>query len=163
MGAVGAVVAPEEATRCPRPTLAKHPGRSERRALDLAHGSTVERPCGPLSALSDLSSPIPTLGAGRNADAHPRGAGRRPAGPRGDRCFGTFHRRQLQRREKGGSAVGPTRRGKGTKTLAVADRHGLPVAVSIASASPHVFHADVATSCTATLTGRSRATASVSN
>jgi hypothetical protein len=33
--------------------------------------------------------------------------------------------------------VGKTKRGKGTKIMAVADRHGLPVAVSIASASPH--------------------------
>ena len=33
--------------------------------------------------------------------------------------------------------MGKTRRGKGTKIMAVADKHGLPVAVSIASASPH--------------------------
>jgi transposase len=33
--------------------------------------------------------------------------------------------------------VGKTKRGKGTKLMAVADRHGLPVAVYIASASPH--------------------------
>jgi len=33
--------------------------------------------------------------------------------------------------------VGKTKRGKGTKIMAVADKHGLPVAVSIASASPH--------------------------
>jgi transposase len=33
--------------------------------------------------------------------------------------------------------VGKTKRGKGTKIMAVADRHGLPVAVHIASASPH--------------------------
>jgi transposase len=39
--------------------------------------------------------------------------------------------------KKGGLCVGKTKRGKGTKIVAVADRHGLPVAVSIASASPH--------------------------
>jgi len=33
--------------------------------------------------------------------------------------------------------VGPTKRGKGTKIMAVADRHGLPIAVDVASASPH--------------------------
>lgn len=33
--------------------------------------------------------------------------------------------------------MGKTKRGKGTKIMAVADSHGLPVAVSIASASPH--------------------------
>jgi len=33
--------------------------------------------------------------------------------------------------------VGTTRRGKGTKVMAVADRAGLPLAVHVASASPH--------------------------
>ena len=33
--------------------------------------------------------------------------------------------------------MGPTKRGKGTKLMAVADAHGLPVAVHTASASPH--------------------------
>jgi transposase len=33
--------------------------------------------------------------------------------------------------------VGPTKRGKGTKLMAVADAHGLPIAVHTASASPH--------------------------
>lgn len=33
--------------------------------------------------------------------------------------------------------MGKTKRGKGTKIMAVADRHGLPVAVHVASASPH--------------------------
>ena len=32
--------------------------------------------------------------------------------------------------------MGPTKRGKGTKLMAVADGHGLPVAVDVASASP---------------------------
>ncbi len=32
--------------------------------------------------------------------------------------------------------MGPTKRGKGSKLMAVADRHGLPVAVNVASASP---------------------------
>ncbi len=32
--------------------------------------------------------------------------------------------------------MGPTKRGKGSKLMAVADRHGLPVAVDVASASP---------------------------
>jgi transposase len=33
--------------------------------------------------------------------------------------------------------VGPTKRGKGTKLMAVADRAGLPLAMCAASASPH--------------------------
>jgi transposase len=33
--------------------------------------------------------------------------------------------------------VGKTKRGKGTKIMAVADRTGLPIAISVSSASPH--------------------------
>jgi transposase len=39
--------------------------------------------------------------------------------------------------KKGGSKVGKTKRGKGTKVMAVADRHGLPVAIYVESATPH--------------------------
>ncbi|MGA8441081.1 MAG: IS5 family transposase [Candidatus Sulfotelmatobacter sp.] len=39
--------------------------------------------------------------------------------------------------QKRGLAVGPTKRGKGTKIIALADDHSLPLAVSIESASPH--------------------------
>jgi len=38
---------------------------------------------------------------------------------------------------KRGSKVGKTKRGKGTKIMAVADSHGLRVAVCVESASPH--------------------------
>ena len=39
--------------------------------------------------------------------------------------------------KKGGGDVGKTKRGKGTKLMAVADGSSLPIAVSLASASPH--------------------------
>ena len=48
-----------------------------------------------------------------------------------------FHRWQLCHRKKGGRGVGKTKRGKGTKLMAVADRTGLPIAISVESASPH--------------------------
>ena len=48
-----------------------------------------------------------------------------------------LHRRHVRRREKGGGGVGKTKRGKGTKLIAVADSSGLPLAVSVESASPH--------------------------
>jgi hypothetical protein len=50
---------------------------------------------------------------------------------------GELHRRLLRGGEKGGSGVGKTKRGKGTKIMAIADCHGLPVGISGASASPH--------------------------
>lgn len=39
--------------------------------------------------------------------------------------------------KKGGAKVGKTKRGKGTKIMAVADRNGLPVSISLESATPH--------------------------
>ena len=48
-----------------------------------------------------------------------------------------LHRRHLCRGQKGGCAVGKTKRGKGTKLMAVADGAGLPVAIHTTSASPH--------------------------
>ena len=43
----------------------------------------------------------------------------------------------LPRQKKGGAGVGKTKRGKGTKIMAVADGTGLPVAVCAESATPH--------------------------
>jgi len=47
-----------------------------------------------------------------------------------------LHRWNLHPREKVGPGVGKTKRGKGSKVLAVADRAGLPLATWMASASP---------------------------
>ena len=48
-----------------------------------------------------------------------------------------FHRRDFCQCQKGGGGVGKTKRGKGSKLMAVADRAGIPIAVSVGSASPH--------------------------
>ena len=39
--------------------------------------------------------------------------------------------------KKGGACVGKTKRGKGSKIMAIPDRHGCPVAVHMTSATPH--------------------------
>ncbi len=48
-----------------------------------------------------------------------------------------FRRWHFRFGKKRGLLIGKTKRGKGTKILAIADRNSLPVAVCIASASPH--------------------------
>jgi len=48
-----------------------------------------------------------------------------------------LHRWHLRVGQKGGYAVGKTKRGKGTKLMLIADRSGLPVAAYIDEASPH--------------------------
>jgi len=45
--------------------------------------------------------------------------------------------RLVQRGKKGGDRIGPTRCGKGSKIMAIADSHGFPVAVGVTSASPN--------------------------
>jgi transposase len=39
--------------------------------------------------------------------------------------------------KRGGACVGKTKRGKGSKIMAIADRQGRPVAVHVESATPH--------------------------
>ena len=46
-------------------------------------------------------------------------------------------RRNLFRGKKGGNKVGKTKRGKGTKIMVHSEGHGIPVAVTIESASPN--------------------------
>lgn len=77
------------------------------------------------------------MGALRGAARGAGGAGRGPAksgqiGPEGVLCG-----RDLRGREKRGAAVGKTKRGKGTKLMAVADGAGVPVAAHTAPANPH--------------------------
>jgi transposase len=48
-----------------------------------------------------------------------------------------LHRRHLRGGEKRGGCVGKTKRGKGTKIMAIADCSGLPLSVHVESASPH--------------------------
>lgn len=61
----------------------------------------------------------------------------RPRDPRQVQARRVLHRRDLCGGEKGGSGVGKTKRGKGTKLMAVADSAGLPIAIHACSASPH--------------------------
>src|SRR5215471_18936794 len=77
------------------------------------------------------------MGALGHPERNTRGPRRRFASGRRSRCQRGIYRWEFCPGEKGGSKVGKTKRGKGTKIMAVADRSGLPVAVCIDSASPH--------------------------
>jgi transposase len=105
--------------------------------MDPTDRSTVGGVAQQVSSVPNLPSAIPGVGAGWRAGATVARLGRGLAGARPVRSGGDVYRRLLQRGQKRGCAVGPTRRGKGTKIMAIADRHGFPVAVGIASASPH--------------------------
>ena len=107
---------------------------------------------GAISPIPDVPSPLPAVGAGGRPAERLGSAGRgfTDAGRVGPQRV--FHRCHLYRSEKKGRDVGATKRGKGTKLVAVADRHGLPVAVHTASAAPHevtLVHATLAQRLTA--------------
>src|ERR1700692_3920387 len=137
VGVSGTAVPSQAAARWGRPTVARHPCGDERRVVGLTHGCSLARSASSLSALSNLSSTLPTVAAFRAAHTFTAETGRRLTRPREARSERILHRRQLQFGEKRGSSVGPTKRGKGSKIMAIADGHGFPLSVYVASASPH--------------------------
>ena len=118
-------------------TVAGYARGAQRCLLGFAHRRSLARSASSLSSLSDLSSPLPTVAAFGAADQTAPETGRRLTRSRETGSERVVHRCQFQFGEKGGSAVGPTRRGKGSKIMAISDGHGLPLAVHVASASPH--------------------------
>ena len=137
MGGSRTVVSSEATGRWTREAVAGHSCGFERGILGVTHRRSLARSPVSLSTLSNLSSTLPILAAQRAADALAAKTSRRLTRPREARSQRILRRRQLQRREKGGSGVGPTKRGKGSKIMAIADGHGFPLAVHVASASPH--------------------------
>lgn len=105
--------------------------------MDIALGSSLARFADAFPTVPDLPSTIPGMGSGRRTQADSGSSGRGPAKSWQAQLVRMLHRRDLRSREKGGAAVGKTKRGKGTKLMAVADRAGFPVAMHTASASPH--------------------------
>lgn len=109
----------------------------ERHSLGATHGSGVGRSARALPLGVDLLPALQPLDAPRRVASDFGGAGTRPGGPRRDRSIRMLYRRHLRGGEKGGFAVGKTKRGKGTKLMVIADAAGLPLAVHTTSASPH--------------------------
>ncbi|HZD93573.1 MAG TPA: IS5 family transposase [Candidatus Sulfotelmatobacter sp.] len=120
-----------------RTASARRTRRVEWSPVDSAHRSPVARLTRPISAVSDLPSPFPAVAEGRPLRSDSSGPGRGSGASRKIGSERRSHRRHLCRGQKGGSAVGKTKRGKGSKIMAVTDGNGVPVAVHVASASPH--------------------------
>src|SRR5271167_3648584 len=76
------------------------------------------------------------MGAERKTGRGAATAGTASAGARQVEVRRGLCGRDLREREKRGLGVGPTRRGKGTKIVAIAAANSLPLAVSVQSASP---------------------------
>jgi transposase len=126
-----------QTTRRPRTTTTGNAGGLERHPVGASFWRPLAGYAGSLPALPDLSPSIPGMDA-VGVDSPSLGVlGQRSLGTRRIRPVGVLHRRDLYDREKGGFGVGKTKRGKGSKLMAVADRSGLPLAVHVTSASPH--------------------------
>jgi len=137
VGVCRASLAEAEAAPGPkRQALARSSRRAGWDSLGSSHGCTVEGSSAALPTLPDLSSSLSTVVPRRNHRASAARPGPAPSRTRRDRHYRGLHRRHLHRGQKGGSAVGKTKRGKGTKIMAIADRSGLPVSAWITSASP---------------------------
>ncbi len=132
VGGSRTVVSSQTTSRWPRATVARYACGAERSLLGSPHGCSLARSAVSLSVLSDLSSALPTMAAQRPANSLAAKAGRRFTRPGEARSERILHRRQLQRGEKRGSSVGPTKRGKGSKIMAIADGHGFPLSVYVA-------------------------------
>ena len=105
--------------------------------MDIAFGRSLAGHAAAFSTIPDVPPPLPGVGVSGGAQADAGGACRGSAKSRQARSCRMLHRRDLCGREKGGAAVGKTKRGKGTKLMAVADGAGIPVAIHATSASPH--------------------------
>src|SRR5499425_524465 len=137
VGGAGTTVSSETPGRWTRSAVARYARGAQRGLLGFTHRRSLARSAATLSSLPNLSSSFPAVAAFRAAHrvaAETSGGLTRSRQARFER---SIHRCQFQFGEKGGSAVGPTRRGKGSKIMAISDGHGLPLAVHVASASPH--------------------------
>lgn len=109
----------------------------QRHTLGLPHGCSLVGSAGPLSALSNMPPVFPGMVQGGDLGQGAPSIGQGPVGQRKDRHHRMFHRWHLRKCQKRGRDIGPTKKGKGTKIMAVADAHGLPIAVRTFGASTH--------------------------
>jgi len=112
------------------------PGLYGRHPVGFADGCGVEVLARQVSLSCDLLAAVEAVGgagclARRLADPAGRARRRRPVEVGGD-----IPGWQLRSGQKGGSAVGKTKRGKGTKWMVLVDGGGLPLGVRLESASP---------------------------
>jgi len=113
------------------------PGCAQWDIMDIANRRSMERYAPEVSAIPDLPSSFPGVDRVWDIPDYPPRAGQRPLRTRENRCKRGVHRWELCTGKKRGLAVGKTKRGKGTKIMAIADASGFPVAACVESASPH--------------------------
>lgn len=104
--------------------------------MDPSHRSTLAGPARAIRSIPNGASTFPELGSLKSTGASALGSGPGPQGPWWIRPARVLHRRNFCSGKKRGLCVGKTKRGKGSKLMAIADSHGLPLAICAESASP---------------------------
>ena len=137
MEGVGTAAAGVRERRRSRQAVERDAGRAQWGSLDFAHRGPMAGFTQALSSVSDLSSAFSAVAAQWASDRDYALGAAGLGGSRQDRLGGRTDRCFLQRSQKRGSSIGKTKCGKGSKIMAIADGHGLPIAVYVASASPH--------------------------
>lgn len=120
-----------------RATSPGHACGAQWHPLGMPDRGTVEGSSGAVSALSNVPSVFPALVQGRCLGQSAVSIGGGPARSREDRHHRMLSGWHLRKCQKRGRDIGPTKRGKGTKIMALTDAHGLPIAVRTFSASPN--------------------------
>lgn len=107
----------------------RHPlGAEDRRA--------VARPASRVPESRDVLAAVAPVVRGRHLGTHLACVSDAARRRRQTRVGDSVHRWHLCSGEKGGSDIGPTKRGKGTKCMVLVERQGIPLGICLAAASP---------------------------
>jgi len=137
MGPLGAVLAVSATDRRSGASSGRYASGAEWRVVDFAHRGTVAGIADQVSAVPDRAWTVPAMGTLRAVGEGVARSGREIGGRRFAGPERGADRRQLRKRQKRGFAVGKTKRGKGTKIMAIATAASVPLAITVDSASPH--------------------------
>jgi transposase len=124
------------ACRWTRSSLDRSPPSLQWHPVDIAHRSPLEGLARTIREVPNRTPALPELGTLRGFGAGLIGAGPGSSRTRGFGSHRMFCGRDICSGQKRGRHVGKTKRGKGTKLMAIADGHGLPLAARTESASP---------------------------
>lgn len=109
----------------------------KRYLMDIKNWCTLERFAGSISAIPDMPPSIPILGKMWYIQNYFDGISNGSAEKGQNRSYRSVYRWLLCWSKKRGLGIGKTKRGKGSKIMAIADSSGLPIAIDVGSASPH--------------------------
>ncbi len=99
-----------------RSSVAGHASSAQRNLVGVGFWGTVARAAQQISAVPNVPSPLPAVGAGRRAGRHLARLGGGVARPRKTGSGGGIHRRLLHRGKKGASPSGRPSAAKGQKS-----------------------------------------------